>query len=272
MTSARQGILSGGLPYLAVGAGPPVVVLPGISGDNADPQGRDRRTQARAFRSLTSRFTVYVINRRPGLRAGATIRDLADDYACAIAHEFGGPVPVIGVSTGGSIAQLLAADHPRLVSRLVLVASAHRLAEPGRRVQRALARYAEAGRPRRAWAATGTALAGGTAGRCCFTVLLWLMGARMTPADPTDLLITVAAEDAFDAWPDLPRITAPALVIGGARDGFYTPESFRATAERIPGGRLLLYRTKGHVGSAGSPATARVVLHYLITGEVQARM
>ncbi len=58
------------------------------------------------------------------------------------------------------------------------------------------------------------------------------------------MLITIAAEDAFDSSQDLHRITAPTLVIAGGRDGFYSPELFRETTERIPGARLLLYRAK----------------------------
>ncbi|WP_203790620.1 alpha/beta fold hydrolase [Paractinoplanes rishiriensis] len=264
MAAIAAGVLAGGLPYAARGSGPPVIVLPGITGDNADPAGRDRRAQLRVFRSLTDRFTLLVINRRPGLARGAALQDLAEDYAKAIAHEFGGrPVPVIGVSTGGSIAQLLAARHPELVSRLVLVSSACRLSAGGRRVQRDLARYAAEGRPRRAWASTGPALAGGVAGRWCCTALLWLFGRRMTAADPTDLLVTVAAEDTFDAARDLPRIAAPTLVIGGARDGFYNPQLFRETAYRIPDARLVLYRRKGHAATVAGRAAAREIAEFL---------
>ncbi|GAA0505353.1 hypothetical protein Ade02nite_71610 [Paractinoplanes deccanensis] len=258
------GVLTGGLPCLAVGTGPPVVLLPGISGDNADPRCRERRAQVRAFRKLTGRFTLYVINRRPGLARGVTMRDLADDYAAAVRHEFGGrPVPVIGVSTGGSIAQLLAAGHPDLVSRLVLVASAHRLSAGGRRAQRALARHAAAGRPRRAWASTGPALAGSRAGGWSFTLLLWLLGRRMAPPDVTDLVVTVEAEDTFDAAPRLGEIAAPTLVIGGERDGFYSARLFRETAYRIPDARLLLYRRKGHAATVAAGATSREILRFL---------
>jgi pimeloyl-ACP methyl ester carboxylesterase len=217
----------------------------------------------RPFRGLTESFTVWLVNRRPGMAPGTTLQDLADDYADAVAARFPGSVPVIGVSTGASIAQLLAARHPGLVSRLVLVAGAHRLSERGRAAQRSLARHIEAGHPGRAWAATGPLLGGTVAGRSVLTVLLWLLGRRMTPPDPADLCITVAAEDAFDAWPDLPRITAPTLIIGGARDGFYTPELFRATAHRIPGARLVLYPRKGHVATVAGRATARTILQFL---------
>jgi pimeloyl-ACP methyl ester carboxylesterase len=45
------------------------------------------------------------------------------------------------------------------------------------------------------------------------------------------------------------RITAPTLVIGGARDRSYSAELFRQTAHAIPGARLILYPGKGHLGT-----------------------
>jgi pimeloyl-ACP methyl ester carboxylesterase len=263
MRYARTGVLPGGLPYRAAGTGPPVVVFPGLTGDNADPTGRDRRAQLRPFAPLTGRFTVFLVNRRPHLRPGCTLRDLAADYAGALARQFGAPVPVIGVSTGGSIAQLCAADHPELVGRLVLAASACRLSEYGRQVQRRVARLALAGRPRQAWAATGPALAATATGGRLFTALMWLSGRRMTPADPADLVTTIAAEDSFDAVADLPRITAPTLIVAGGRDRFYGPDLFRLTAERIPGARLCLYPGKGHVGLLAHRPAIREILRFL---------
>lgn len=269
MASARSGVLVGGLPYRAVGGGPPIVVFPGLTGDNADPSGRDRRTNLRPFMPLARMFTLYLINRRPGIKAGATLRDIADDYAEAIDRQFRGPVDVIGVSTGGSIAQLFAADHPNLARRLVLVCSAHRLSAYGRRVQRRLAALTEAGQPRRAWAATGPALAATAGGGRLFVVLMWLFGNRMNPPDPTDLLATIDAEDGFDALPDLSRITAPTLVVAGERDRFYSPELFRRTAEAIPAAQLRMYPGKGHVGLMAHRAAIRDILQFLTIDQLR---
>ena len=256
---AREGQLHGGLPYRAVGAGPPVVVFPGISADNADVGGGQRRMNLRPFLPLARRFTVYVVNRRLGLLPGSTLGDMAGHYAEAVTAEFGRPVPVIGVSTGGSIAQLLAAGYPEVVARLVLLASAYRLSPYGRAVQRRLADGIAAGRPRRGWAVTGPALAATTAGGWLAAALMWLAGKRMNASDPSDLLITIDAEDHFDAAVDLPRIGAPTLVIGGDRDRFYGPDLFTETAQLIPGARLLLYRGKGHLGTvAHRPAIDQI--------------
>src|SRR5215218_2318240 len=160
----REGVLDGGLPYLAVGQGPPLVVLSAFTAEHANPTGAARRFYLQPLRPLARQFTVYLVNRKPGLQPGSTINDLAGHYADALGRKFSEPVAVVGVSTGGSIAQQFAIDHPQLVRRLVLVASAYRLAPAGRRMQRDLARFTSAGQPRRAWAATGPTLATTTVG------------------------------------------------------------------------------------------------------------
>jgi len=104
----RDGALSGGLPFLAFGTGPPVVVFPGLSARHANSTGMERRFQLRQWAPLAAHFTVYIVNRKPGLRPGSTIADLAEHYAGAIRAEFSLPVHVVGVSTGGSIAQQFA--------------------------------------------------------------------------------------------------------------------------------------------------------------------
>jgi pimeloyl-ACP methyl ester carboxylesterase len=255
----REGAMYGGLPYLAFGQGPSLVVLAGLTPEHVSPAGMARRWQVGKLSSLSDRFTVHLVNRKPGLRPGSTIRDLAGHYADAIEREFGGPVLVQGESTGGSIAQQLAIDRPDLVRRLVLADSACRLSERGRLAQQAQARLIGAGRPRRAYAAIGPLLAASTLGAHAMTVLMWLLGARIAPRDPSDLLITIAAEDAFDSSGQLHRITAPTLVIGGERDAFYSPDLFQETANRIPDARLCLYPGKGHgVGLMHRPAVEEI--------------
>jgi pimeloyl-ACP methyl ester carboxylesterase len=255
----REGALYGGLPYLAFGQGPPLVVLAGLTPEHVNPAGMTRRWQVGKLSSLGDRFTVHLVNRKPGLRPGSTIRDLAGHYADAIEHDFGGPVLVDGESTGGSIAQQLAIDRPDLVRRLVLADSACRLSERGRAGQQAQARLIATGRPRRAYAAVGPLLAASALGGHAMTVLMWLLGGWIAPRDPSDLLITIAAEDAFDSSAELHRIAAPTLVIGGERDAFYSAELFRETADRVPDARLRLYPRKGHgIGLMHRPAVEEI--------------
>jgi pimeloyl-ACP methyl ester carboxylesterase len=261
--SVREGSLHGGLPYLAVGQGPPLVVFSGLSAEHANPTGLARRFQLQTLKPMARHFTVYAVNRKPGLPAGSTIGDLAGHYAQAIAREFPGPVCIQGISTGGSIAQQFAIDHPQLVHRLVLTATACRLSPHGREVQRRFAALTRAGRPRRAYAALGPVLAATAPGGRAFAALMWLFGASQRPEDPSDMLVTVAAEDVFDASPQLHHITAPTLLVASGRDRFYSPELFRETAERIPDARLSLYQDKGHAGVLTYKPAIREIVAFL---------
>jgi pimeloyl-ACP methyl ester carboxylesterase len=260
---AREGQLHGGLPYFEVGQGPPLVVFSGLSPEHANPTGLARRFQLQTLKPFAKHFTVYAVNRKPGLQAGTTIKDLADHYAEAIAHQFPGPVCIEGISTGGSIAQQFAIDHPHLVRRLVLVATACRLSPYGREVQRRFAELTGDGRPRRANAALGPGLAATAAGGRAFAALMWLFGASQRVDDPSDMLVTVAAEDVFDASDELPRITAPTLLVAGGRDRFYSPELFWETAESIPDARLSLFPDKGHAGVITHRSAIRQIVAFL---------
>jgi hypothetical protein len=62
-----EGVLDGGLPYLAVGQGPPLVVLSGFTAEHANPTGAARRFHLRPLLPLASQFTVHLVNRKPGL-------------------------------------------------------------------------------------------------------------------------------------------------------------------------------------------------------------
>lgn len=237
--------------------------FPDLTADNTNPTGFARRSSLRPYRSLSQVFSVYLVNRRPGLPPETTIADMAGDYAQAIQHEFSQPVSLLGVSTGGSIAQQLAVDYPHLVRRLVLMSTACRLSPYGRFVQRRLARLIASSKPRRAWASLGPAMAATPIGGHLMAAPLWLFGGAMTPANPSDLLVTISAEDAFDISPDLYRITAPTLLIAGEHDHFYSPELFHETADRIQDACLHLYPDKGHAGVITQTESFHEAIHFL---------
>jgi pimeloyl-ACP methyl ester carboxylesterase len=239
------------------------VVFSGLSAEHANPTGLARRLELQTLKPMARHFTVYAVNRKPGLPAGSTIKDLAGHYAEAIAHEFPGPVCIEGISTGGSIAQQFAIDHPQLVRRLVLAATACRLSPHGRETQRRFAELTKDGRPRRAYAALGPTLAATAAGGRAFAALMWLLAGSQRAEDPSDMLVTVAAEDTFDASPQLHHITAPTLLVAGGRDRFYSPELFRETAEYIPDARLRLYQAKGHAGVMTHKPAIREIVDFL---------
>jgi pimeloyl-ACP methyl ester carboxylesterase len=139
-------------PFAALGSGDPVVVLAGLMPTTGVDGDGTVRAALGSLGLLAPRRRLVLLNRRPGLPRGMTMAALAAEHAEAIRAGLPAPVDVIGTSTGGSIAQQLAADRPDVVRRLVLVSSACRLGPEGRRLQRRVAARLRAGARRRAGA------------------------------------------------------------------------------------------------------------------------
>lgn len=256
-----------GLPYNRLGEGPrPLIVFQGLAFENKPQAGM----MISGYRFLGADYTVYVVLRRPGLPHGYTLQDMADDYASMIRDEFGGPMDLFGVSTGGSIVQHFAADHPDLVRRLVIHSSAYTLSDSARRLQLQIGHLAA----QRQWVQANEVLVGAVLpGKGVMRVLsrpiTWIaahfMGWLSRSLDPSDLVITVEAEDQFNFKDRLAEIRAPTLVAAGDQDPFYTPDLFRETAAGIPGARLILYPGMGH--PASGKQFARDVLAFLKEGQ-----
>ena len=263
VAAVTEGKLSSGLPYLRLGQGPPLVLAAGLSPEHTNPTGLWRRMVVSGATPFAEHFTVYVVNRKAGLAPGSIMADIASDYARAIENDIGEPVMLQGTSTGGAVALQLAIDHPELVRRLVLAPGACRLSPRGREAQAELARLTKEGDLRRAWAPIMEMLVTGPL-RYPARGLGWLTGRSFSVDDPTDMLITIEAEDAFDAEADLRRVRAPALVLGGTADPFYSEDLFRRTATGIPGGRVVIFPGKGHLYAATSNTAAHLALGFFL--------
>ena len=68
------------------------MVLSGFSAEHANPTGAARRFSLRPLLPLARQFTVHLVNRKPGLLPGTTMKDLAGHYAHALERAFTGPV------------------------------------------------------------------------------------------------------------------------------------------------------------------------------------
>jgi pimeloyl-ACP methyl ester carboxylesterase len=238
----------GPLPALAGGEGDlPLLYLGGllpIAGVDAQLVRRSADFSARPLAALRR---VFYVNRRRGLPQGTTIADLAAEHAQAIRALDAGPVDVVGASTGGSIAQQLAADHPRAVRRLVLVATGCRLESRTRQLQSRVAAHVRAGNPRRALAsaAVGVFVPGGEPLARVVAPMLGPVAKRI--GDLSDLAATIEAEDPFDLAHCEAPITAPTLIVVGARDRFYPQDLVEETQRLIPGSVLHRLPRRGHL-------------------------
>lgn len=245
-------------PYGPASA-PPLVFLRGLPALPHAPRGIDAFTERLSLRG-TDGHRVYALGRPDTLGGATTMPEIADIYARTLRRRLGAPVPVLATSTGASIALQLAADHPELVSALVIVSGAGRLGDEGRLLQRRYADQVEAG-DRRADAELALAtLDFFGAGPMLRAVTPFLT----PPEDVPTLVPLVRAEDAFDVVERAHRITAPTLFHCGDHDAFYPPEVVRATAGSIPDARVVIHRRCAHGEVVLRPAygaSVRAFLH-----------
>jgi len=135
--TSREGVFAGGLPYLALGHGEPLVYLPGGTRNHHNPPpGFQRQLTLRTVTPFADAgFEVFFTNRWPGMSIDITWPEVAAGHAAAVAEHFGRPVDVLGHSTGGSIVMQLIADHPEVVRRAVAASAAYTLGPVARRAQ-----------------------------------------------------------------------------------------------------------------------------------------
>jgi len=255
--ATQIGTFAGGLPYNRMGDGDrPLIVFQGLLPNPGPMTGMTETMILRLFRPLAPHYTIYVVNRLPNLGPKTTLADMAEAYATMIRQEFDNPVDIVGLSTGGSISQILAAEHPELVDRLMIYSSAYRLGDEGRAFRRRMAMLSA----KRRWIGISSKSFGfmflprqGILHHVT-KPLTWLVGLlalaiERAPADLSDYITTIEAEDTFNFKSRLGEIRAPTLVIGGRRDPFYSAALFRETAEGIPNARLAFDERAGHAPS-----------------------
>jgi pimeloyl-ACP methyl ester carboxylesterase len=246
--ATETGTFLGEFPYVRLGSGPEnMVILPGITLDNEPPNRFAAWTYRFGFGRFARDYTVYLINRRRGMPPGCTTQDMARDYARVIEGELG-PSHLMGFSTGGSIAQYVAIDHPGALRSLVLVVSACRLSEEGRETCERWRTLAREGRWRELRADMASATVGGETNKRLARAFIRVFGRFVlkVPSDPRDFLTTLEADLGHDTTGRLSEISTPSLIIGGSEDPFFSESLLREIAAKIPDASLRLYEGVGH--------------------------
>lgn len=269
MKDFQSGLFLNKIPYVKVRSGRnPIVVLNGGQAFVRRPTPtRALRDAKRIMRLLPVDNAVYVLGYDPSPPADHSIDTIVADIAQILREEIG-PAVVMGISFGGFVAAKLAAEHPDLVKKMVLMVSAHRFSSEGRR---SIDRQIEC-----AWRGDfeGFLDEFGLVFRRPW--LNWLLRLRFrqerlrlheTMNDPAIIvrgLHTVAGED-FGRDPTwLARIQAPTLIIGGTKDPFFDVEAMAETARLIPCSQLRLLERETHMLPVERPrAVAKAVKAFL---------
>jgi pimeloyl-ACP methyl ester carboxylesterase len=246
--ATQTGTFLGEFPYVRFGSGSEnLVILPGLTLENEPPNRLAAWTYRLGFGRFAKGHTVYVINRRRGMPPGYTTRDMAADYAAVLDQEIG-PSHLMGFSTGGEIAQYVAIDHPSAVSSLILVVSACRLSVTGREICERWQALAHEGRWQDLRTDMASVAVSGETNKRLARLFMGVFGRLVikAPSDPQDFLTTLGADLGHDTTERLAEISAPSLIIGGSEDPFYSENTIRETAEKIPDATLRLYDGVGH--------------------------
>lgn len=198
---------------------PPLVCVHGLSGSS--------RWWTRVAALIENSRPVVLVDVPRSLKPSEVARWLAGRI-----EELGPPVDLTGHSLGALASVRVAALRPELVRRLVLISP------PGVGPPRSPLTYA--------WPLARTMLSA----RPSFLVRLTYDGLRAGPRNLARGGLHVASAD---VTAELTGLTAPTLLVWGARDGVVPAEEASAWLERLPDARLIVIPGAGHVPLIESP-------------------
>jgi len=235
---------SGTVRYLVAGAGEPLILLHGLSASVAWWHWN--------LPAVAANYRVYAIDLfSPSPRALShfALEETADRLAAWMDVHAIRSANLVGHSMGGYIAASLAAEHPELVAKLVLVNAATFFPQEGPKLDPArLIRWLPTFPPLLAPILLRDAIRAGP-------VALWEAS--------RDLL-------GSDLRPKLELIAAPTLVVWGDQDGLLPVELAHELHDRVPHSQLRIIEGVGHNPMWEAPEVFNELVLRFLRGEAAA--
>jgi pimeloyl-ACP methyl ester carboxylesterase len=212
----------------------------------------DNRDCGRSQRMDGTVPSIVQLLRRDRRAASYTLEDMAGDGVGLLDHLGIEAAHVMGASMGGMIAQTMAARYPDRVLSLVSMMSntgAFWSGQPSPRLYHVLLkpppRDREAYKEHAVWVFSKIGSPGFERDNDDLRRIAGMSYDRgINPAGSSRQLAAIIASG--DRTPLLRQITAPTLVIHGAKDKLVPTSGGRATAKAIPGARLLVIEGMAH--------------------------
>jgi len=231
--------------YVSFGNGSrKLVVLPGLSDGLATVKGKSWILSS-PYRKYFQDYTVYMFSRKNEMPDGYTIENMADDQAFAMKELGISQASLLGVSQGGMIAQYLAANHPEMITKLILAVTSPNANDT---VKTVLSTWIDL-----AQQDDHTALMVDTAEKLYSEKFLqknrrlFPLIARFTKPENYDRFLKNAnAIMTFDARNVLSRISCPTLIIAGSDDHTVGNSAASDLNTMIRGSELYVYDGLGH--------------------------
>jgi aminoacrylate hydrolase len=249
------------LSYVDKGSGDPILFIPGLIGLAAQ-WSHQVDYFAKSHRAVA--FDHRGVGHSDKPMQEYTTSLLAEDAVALLDALRIGQAHIVGASTGGAIAQVLALDYPSRVRSLTLVSTWARPDAYYRRVQEMRKRVLLAIgvepyiKLSSLW----------TAGPAQFRDMVGLEAdetAQLEQGAPVEVLAArIDATLKHDRLDHLPRITAPTIVVVADDDILVLPYLGATIASAIPGARLVRMREGGHNCFRRDPAGFNEILEQFL--------
>jgi aminoacrylate hydrolase len=236
--------------YETQGSGDPVMLLTGLGG-----AGRAWGDQIDRF---AAGFTTIVPDHRGTGQSskpdgGYTVQQTAADMAETLRAIGTGPAHLVGSSTGGAMAQVMAIDHPDVVRSITLVSSWAKADDHFRHQFAVRKRTLEEMGVEAYTQVSALFLFSAAHFRHHYEdVRTWMANSAAGAKRPDIMAKRIDMIVAFDETDRLGRIEVPALVVAGNGDACTPPAHSQELASLIPGAELVVLET-GHFVSKEQP-------------------
>ena len=181
-----------------------------------------------------------------------TIADLGEDAVALLDELEIDAAAYCGVSIGGMVGLWLGAHAPHRVTGLMVCCSTAHPGTPDAWAQRAAAVSAAGATAPVVEAVTSRWLTPGFAAQ--HPEVLHELRAMLAASPARGYVALCAMLTELDLRPDLERVRAPTLVVGGAQDEAVPPVHSERIAAAVPGARLVLLEEAAHIPMAERPA------------------
>ncbi len=238
-----------------------LVILPGLSVQSV--MGAADAVAA-AYQPLEDAYTIYVFDRRTGLPAAYTVRDMARDTAAAFRALGLRDVCLFGASQGGMIALVIAIEHPELVGKMVLGSSSAHVKAPQYRVLENWAKLAREKDRAGLYLAFGREIYPPAVFEQYRSALL-AAAETVTDAELERFVILAEGTKNFDVTGELDKIRCPVLAVGVYEDSVLDSDATMEIAEKLderPDFRLYMYTGYGHAAFDTAPDYRQRILNF----------
>ena len=234
------------MDYCKFGSGErALIILPGLSIQSVMGSAD---AVAQAYQTLAQDYTIYLFDPPKELPDSYSVYEAAEDVAEALQALGLEKVSIFGASYGGMKAMLIAARHPEMVEKTIVVSTSANLTEEEFQTVENWISLAKQGNAEELYLVFGEAIYPSAVFEQARDLLVESAKA-VTDADLVRFAILAETIEGFDVVDLLHRIECPVLVLGSKDDRALGGEASEQVAEKLkdkPGCELVMYEGYGH--------------------------